>query len=358
MQNPSAVSDSSGEWFEVHNSSGADVNINGWIIEDNDSDSHVINNGGPLVVPAGGYLVLGNNDNSGTNGGVTVAYSYDNDMFLSNSSDELVLSRGDVDLGDGAGNCNLTRAAAAAALVDWRAPDPTGLGDSDVLSIGDLNAYDKEDPIVVITDAGYTDLVDAYGGEYAYSYVFDGQLGYLDHALSTPVMTSQVTSAAPWHINADEPDLLDYDTSFKQPAQQALYEDNGYRSSDHDPVVVGLALLHYDFSGFFPPIKNLPAINKVKAGSSVPVKFSLDGDYGLDIFFDGYPISREIDCQNYEPNGSEPTDTAGGSVLHYDADADQYVYVWQTVKDWDGTCRQLVIQLDDGSNHIANFRFK
>jgi hypothetical protein len=52
---------------------------------------------------------------------------------------------------------------------------------------------------------------------------------------------AQVTGAADWHINADEPDLLDYDTSFKPPAQDAMYEPNAYRSSDHDPVVVGLS---------------------------------------------------------------------------------------------------------------------
>jgi len=158
---------------------------------------------------------------------------------------------GDPDLGDGAGNCNLTRKAAADALVDWLATDPTGSGDDDFLIIGDLNSYDKEDPIDAIlagsddtkgTADDYTDLIYAYEGEYAYSYVFDGQLGYLDHALASAGLMAEVTGVTTWHINADEPDLIDYDMTFKQPAQDALYEPNAYRSSDHDPVIIGLSV--------------------------------------------------------------------------------------------------------------------
>jgi hypothetical protein len=94
MQNPSAVSDSSGEWFEIHNPTASPVDIDGWTIQDNDFDSHVISNGGPLIIPAGGFLVLGNNSDSGTNGGVTVDYVYGSSFFLSNGSDELVLLDG------------------------------------------------------------------------------------------------------------------------------------------------------------------------------------------------------------------------------------------------------------------------
>jgi hypothetical protein len=140
------------------------------------------------------------------------------------------------------GNCNGTRTSAAAALADWLATDPTGSGDPDVLIIGDLNAYDKEDPIDELTGAGYLDLHASFEGEFAYTYLFDGQLGYLDHALSNAEMSPQITGATAWHINADEPDILDYLMQFKQPAQDALYEPNAYRSSDHDPVIVGLGV--------------------------------------------------------------------------------------------------------------------
>jgi predicted extracellular nuclease len=91
MQNPSAVSDSAGEWFELYNSTSSPIDIDGWTIEDNGSDIHVIDNGGPLNIPAGGYLVLARNADPSTNGGVTVDYQYSDDFFLSNGSDELVL---------------------------------------------------------------------------------------------------------------------------------------------------------------------------------------------------------------------------------------------------------------------------
>ena len=93
MQNPSAVSDSAGEWLELYNPTSADVDINGWTIADNDFDSHAINNGGPLVVPAGGYLVLGRNADSSIKGGVAVDYQYSN-FSLGNSADEIVLFDG------------------------------------------------------------------------------------------------------------------------------------------------------------------------------------------------------------------------------------------------------------------------
>lgn len=149
---------------------------------------------------------------------------------------------GDPDVGDGAGNCNITRTKAAAALAKWLATDPTGQGAGRELIIGDLNSYDKEDPIDALVRAGYTDLLFEFQGENAYSYVFDGQLGYLDYALAGTDLVEDVTGATVWRINADEPSLLDYDMDFKQPAQDDLWAAEPYRSSDHDPVVVGLEL--------------------------------------------------------------------------------------------------------------------
>ena len=158
---------------------------------------------------------------------------------------------GDPDVGDGQGNCNVTRTNAAKALVDWAATDPTGSGDPDFLIIGDLNSYAMEDPIDAIkagqddtpgTSDDWTNLVAQFLGPFAYSYTFDGMAGYLDHALSSASLTSQVTGVSEWHINSDEADVLDYDTTFKPPAQEALYEPKAYRTSDHDPIVVGLRL--------------------------------------------------------------------------------------------------------------------
>lgn len=147
----------------------------------------------------------------------------------------------DPDQGDGQGNCNRTRTAAAAELADWLADDPTGSGDPDVLIIGDLNAYAMEDPVSALEQRGYSNLIESLAGSDAYSFVFDGQRGYLDHALATPSLAAQVSGVAEWHINADEPGVLDYNVNFKSAAQVAgLYAADAYRSSDHDPVVVGL----------------------------------------------------------------------------------------------------------------------
>jgi len=115
----------------------------------------------------------------------------------------------------------------------------------------------------------------------------------------------------------------------------------------------------YNFSGFFPPVDNLPTLNAVKAGSAIPVKFSLSGFQGLDIFAAGYPKSQMITCSSTAPvDGIEETVTAGSSSLSYDATLDQYTYVWKTLKSWAGTCRQLVVKLNDNTVHRANFMLK
>ncbi len=144
----------------------------------------------------------------------------------------------DPDTGDGQANCNLTRVAQAEALLGF-----VGVLEqesSGVLVVGDLNSYAREDPITTLEAGGLIDLVERYEGANAYSYVFDGQLGYLDTALATRSMSNWVQGLTTFHINADEPDLLDYDMTFKPPAQDALYEPLPYRVSDHDPVIVGV----------------------------------------------------------------------------------------------------------------------
>ena len=150
---------------------------------------------------------------------------------------------GDPDLGDGQGNCNGTRTQAALALVDWLKGNPTGSGDPDVLILGDLNSYAKEDPVRALEGASYVNLAPKFLGADAYSYAFDGQWGSLDHALASASLVGQITGAAEYHINADEPSVLDYNTEFKSANQQnSLYAGDEFRVSDHDPVVVGLRL--------------------------------------------------------------------------------------------------------------------
>lgn len=149
---------------------------------------------------------------------------------------------GDPDRRDGQASCNGTRSAAARVLRRWLASDPTGSGDPDVLILGDLNAYALEEPLEILDEGGYRNLLASHLGPLAYTYVHDGQAGTLDYALASASLASQVAGVAVWHINADEPDLIDYRLSYKRGAQAALYAEDAFRSSDHDPVVVGLDL--------------------------------------------------------------------------------------------------------------------
>lgn len=350
----------------------------------------------------------------------------------------------DPDTGDGQGLCNLTRVAAVQELMAWLATDPTGASDPDILLLGDFNAYAREDPITALATGGFVNLETQFQGEGAYSYVFDGQWGSLDHALASTSLASQVGGVATFHINADEPSVLDYNTNFKSAGQIAsLYAPDMYRASDHDPIVVALTLRNdppvvtaggpytvvegdtvlleatgYDpdggpltyawdlddngtfetagqtavytgssvgtftvrvratdvsglstvapatvkvlfrWSGFFSPVKNPPALNSVKAGSTVTVKFDLNGDHGLGILAAGFPVSLQVLCGTETMVGDgSPTATPGHSGLTYDEAAGHYTYMWKTEKAWAGTCRVLSLQLVDGTFHYALFKF-
>ncbi|NJN85494.1 MAG: ExeM/NucH family extracellular endonuclease, partial [Leptolyngbyaceae cyanobacterium SL_7_1] len=144
----------------------------------------------------------------------------------------------DTDQGDGQGAFNATRIQQAEALLTFINSLKTSTGDDDVLVIGDLNAYGEEDPIDVLRNGGLVDELGRFETD-PYSFVFQGQSGRLDHALTTAALSAQVSGVTEWHINADEPRILDYNTEFNQPS---LYDESPYRSSDHDPVIVGLNL--------------------------------------------------------------------------------------------------------------------
>jgi len=115
----------------------------------------------------------------------------------------------------------------------------------------------------------------------------------------------------------------------------------------------------YDFSGFLQPVDDLPKLNIINAGRAVPVKFGLRGFQGLDIFAEGYPKSQVVVCDSTAPvDGIEATATANTSGLTYDDSTDQYNYGMKTEKAWAGSCRQLVMKLEDGSYHLINFALK
>jgi hypothetical protein len=119
-------------------------------------------------------------------------------------------------------------------------------GSADVLVTGDLNAYGQEDPIADFTANGFVDELARFT-DGAYSYVFDGAAGRLDHAITTAALSAKVAAASTWAINADEASLRDYNQEFKaprtcsgRPCPPDPYAPDVYRASDHDPVLVGL----------------------------------------------------------------------------------------------------------------------
>lgn len=137
----------------------------------------------------------------------------------------------------GQGCWNLKRTEQARALAGLVKDLQASSGDPDVLVMGDLNAYEQEDPVGVLDDVMENLALRVPRAE-RYSYVFRGEAGYIDHALATPSLAAQVGGVAFWHINADEPPALDYNDW----NPEANYRPDPYRSSDHDPVIVSLNL--------------------------------------------------------------------------------------------------------------------
>ncbi|MDO6837212.1 ExeM/NucH family extracellular endonuclease [Pseudoalteromonas carrageenovora] len=146
------------------------------------------------------------------------------------------------DLGDGQGCWNEIRTEAATAFSNWLDGKPTGVEDEDIILVGDMNAYAMEDPIRKFDEKGYKNVVAELDGDtLSYSYSFSGRAGSLDHALATESLLSKVVAANDWHINADEPIVLDYNLEYKSEGHQStLYSESAYRASDHDPVIIDI----------------------------------------------------------------------------------------------------------------------
>ncbi|GGM08860.1 ExeM/NucH family extracellular endonuclease [Deinococcus aerophilus] len=148
----------------------------------------------------------------------------------------------------GQGCWNALRVDQAKALLAFA--DKLKVTDPDVLLMGDLNAYGEEDPIKALENGGFASLNKRIPADDRYSFQFDGLFGYLDHALASQSLDGQVTGITEWHINADEPVVLDYNIEYKNNpgctgsscTSPDLYAPTPYRSSDHDPVLVGLSL--------------------------------------------------------------------------------------------------------------------
>ncbi|WP_288337967.1 ExeM/NucH family extracellular endonuclease, partial [uncultured Pseudoalteromonas sp.] len=146
------------------------------------------------------------------------------------------------DQNDGQACWNEIRTEGASAFADWLDSKPTGVDDEDIILVGDMNAYAMEDPIRKFDEKGYKNVVaELDGNTLAYSYSFSGRAGSLDHAVATESLLSKVVAAKDWHINADEPIVLDYNVEFKSEGHQStLYSESAYRASDHDPVIVDI----------------------------------------------------------------------------------------------------------------------
>jgi extracellular elastinolytic metalloproteinase len=103
-------------------------------------------------------------------------------------------------------------------------------------------------------------------------------------------------------------------------------------------------------------------LNVVEAGDAAPIQFNLGGDRGLDVLRDAHsPASQQISCDTLEPvqyAPTFPTQTTGNRGLTYSKGNDRYQYNWKTDESWAGTCRQLIITLDDGTQHRASFSFE
>ncbi|MBI1758725.1 MAG: PxKF domain-containing protein [Actinobacteria bacterium] len=113
------------------------------------------------------------------------------------------------------------------------------------------------------------------------------------------------------------------------------------------------------FTGFFPPVSNSPAVNAAKAGSAIPVKFGLGGNHGLDIFAPGSPSSQQVTCGTGTPVGDpQPTAGPGKAELSYNAATGRYTMVWKTASSWAGSCRRLTVAFGDGTQQVAEFRFR
>ena len=226
--------------------------------------------------------------------------------------------------------------------------------DARIVVGGDLNVYPRPDDIaygasdqlgsLYAPDLGLTNLWDVLMGqapESAYSYVYLGMAQTLDQMFVNQPMRAALQQFRIAHINSDFP---------------ADYPDDVARgTSDHDPNVATFHTI-FNWSGFFQPIANAPALNTVKAGSAIPVKFSLSGDQGMDIIYSGYPFSQQINCNTAASIG----DPVQAVIIDssYDPLVDQYIFNWKTNDTWKNTCQKLTVQLIDGTTHVAYFNFK
>lgn len=137
---------------------------------------------------------------------------------------------------DGQACWNPVRTESARLLLDYMKSEPSLAQTPAQILLGDFNAYAQEDPMQLLTSAGYHNRIEHFEPQ-GYSYVYDAQAGSLDHILVSDALHGRVLKQQHWQINADEPTALGYDN---YPQQPNWYAPSAYRSSDHDPVIIDL----------------------------------------------------------------------------------------------------------------------
>jgi predicted extracellular nuclease len=219
---------------------------------------------------------------------------------------------GESDAGDGQGCWNATRVKQAQRLNDVFIPAVVQAagGDTDVLAVGDFNSYGHEDPIAYLTGKGMVNELEKHvrgAGNIPYSYVFDGQSGYLDHALASSSLDPQVAGVTEWHNNADEPDAIDYNLG---DTADDPYVENAFRASDHDPVVISLNLApaYVDVTGSVKVTLSAPTTNRITGKTTGSVSFTNTSGQAingpLQLVLQGLPAGVTLDNKSGDFNGA------------------------------------------------------
>jgi predicted extracellular nuclease len=226
---------------------------------------------------------------------------------------------GDSDSGDGQSCWNATRVKQAQRLAVFIQQVVAASGDSDVLAVGDFNAHGFEDPINYLTAHGMVNEIERFVRPHgiAYSYVFDAESGYLDHALASTSLDSQVAGVTEWHNNADEPDAIDYNLG---DTADDPYVNNAFRASDHDPVIVSLNLAptFTDVSSSVSVAKSGLALNRTTGKYTGTVSFTntsgavINGP--LQFRLDGLTAGVTLDNATGTQGGAPYVTLASGSI--------------------------------------------
>jgi predicted extracellular nuclease len=227
---------------------------------------------------------------------------------------------GDADSGDGQGCWNASRVEQVQRLRDYFLPQVTAAAnDSDVLIVGDMNAYGMEDPIRTLNAAGYVNEIERFIRPHGtpYSYVFGGESGYLDHALASSSLSTQVAGVTEWHNNADEPEAIDYNLG---DTAQDPYANDAFRASDHDPVVVSLnlAATFADVTASAKIAKSGFTLNRITSKSTGTVTITntsaatLNGP--LHLVLEGLTAGVTLDGKTGDQNGAPYLTLPAGSL--------------------------------------------